>query len=429
MSDGNSGHGNTDRGRDLQFALDAAASDGGGEVVVPAGRHLVGTLRLGSNTTLVLRPGAVLLGSTDLAHYPVIRPELSSYTDNYTVRSLIYAERADRVSIVGRGVIDGQGGHFLGRPFHERPYLMRFVECVDLTVRDIELRDSAMWTQHYLGCRRVLVDGIRVETRCNINNDGIDIDSCEDVRVSNSSFSTEDDAICLKATAPRPCRNITVTNCVLDTDCNGFKIGTETTGSFSDITVSNCTMGDVGKSAIAIESVDGAHVERVLVSNVTVRSAAAALFIRLGHRGRPWDATGTDNTYDPDSAGPPAPIGRIRGITIADLRVAGCDRLGSSVTGMPEVPVEDVVLRDVYWSAQGGGTMPGGPVPENADHYPEYRMFGPLPAHGLYARHVRGLHLERVRATTVDPDPRPPVVFDDVGPLVQHESTTKEGTT
>lgn len=409
----------------LQSALDGAHSRGGGEVRVPAGRHVVGTLRIHSNTTLVLPQGAVLAGSTNLGHYPEIRPELRSYSDNYTSRSLIYAERATKVSIVGRGVIDGQGGAFLGRPYHERPYLMRLVECEDVIVRDIELRDSAMWVQHYLACERVLVDGIRVTSRCNINNDGIDIDSCTDFRLSNSSFDTEDDAICLKATSPRPCSNVVVTNCVMSTDCNGFKIGTETVGSFSDIVLSNSTMFRVGLAAVALESVDGGHVERVSISNVTARDASAALFIRLGDRGRPYDAVGTADYYDDGSAGPRAPVGRVTGITINNFAVSGCDGLGSSITGTPTVPISDVSLTNLRWNSIGGGVVREEAVPESLDKYPEYRMFGVLPAHGLFARHVDDLHIDNVRPTTTAPDDRPAFEFQNVQTDVQKHVSLK----
>lgn len=404
----------------LQRALDSARDSGGGEVTIPAGRHEVGTLRLYSNTTLVLAQGSVLVGSTDLAHYPQIQPQLRSYSDNYTSRSIIYAERATNVSIVGRGIIDGQGASFLGLSYHERPYLLRMIECEDVIVRDVEMRDSAMWTQHYLACQRVLVDGITVRGRTNINNDGIDIDSCVDFRLSNSTFDTEDDAIVIKATAPLPCRNITVTNCVMKSDCNGFKIGTETVGSFSDIVLSNSTMYDIGLSAVAIESVDGAEVERIVISGVTARNASSALFIRLGDRGRPWDAVGTADYYD-EEASERVPVGAIRGVMVDNFMVSGCDVLGSSITGTPSVPVRDVSLTNVRWSSVGGGVPRTEEVPDLLDRYPEYRMFGSLPAHGLYAKHVEGLTLSNINLVTVEADAREAFVFDRVELTEAHQ--------
>ena len=218
-----------------------------------------------------------------------------------------------------------------------------------------------------------------------------------------------------------------MTNCVISTDCNGFKIGTETVGSFSDIVLSNCLMHDIGLSAVAIESVDGGHVERVLVSNVAARQASSALFIRLGDRGRPYDAVGTADDYDESAAASRTPVGRVSGISIDNLMVTGCDGLGSSITGTPSVPVSDVSLTNLRWSSAGGGAPRESEVPEHLEKYPEYRMFGALPAHGLYARHVRDLHMSNVHATTLTPDSRPEFVFDDVEESQSHRFHIQKG--
>lgn len=397
----------------LQLLLNEVRDRGYGEVTVPRGRHVVGTLRIYSNTTLILPHGSALVGSTEIGHYPQMRPALRSYTDNYTTRSILYAERAHHISIVGRGMIDGQGEAFLGLPYLERPYLLRMIECDDVVIRDVEMRDSAMWAQHYLACKRVLVDGINVQSRKTQNNDGIDIDSCVDFRLSNSTFDTEDDAICIKATTPLPTRNITVTNCVMSTDCNAFKIGTETVGSFSDIVLSNSTMSNVGLSAVAIEAVDGGHVERVVISGVTARNAASALFIRLGERGRPWDCPEIDDYHNKDKA-TQMPTGSISGVMVNNFMVSGCDDLGSSITGTPTVPVRDVTLTNIRWTSIGSGKLRTDVVPELLHKYPEYRMFGSLPSHGLYVRHVEGLTISNIVLDTEAPDARPAIVLDDV---------------
>ncbi len=398
----------------LQADIDRCAEPGGGVVTIAAGRYVVGTLVLRSGVHLHLEPGCTLFGSTDLNDYPRHVPALGSYSDNYTVRSIIYAESATDVGITGRGTLDGQGAAFLGNEYLDRPYMMRFVDCDRVRVRDVTLRNSAMWVQHYLGCRDVLVDGVTVSSHSNINNDGIDIDSCERVRIANCDIASEDDAIVIKATAPRPCRDVVVTNCVLQSDCNAFKIGTETVGDISDVVFSNSTIRECGRSAIAIETVDGGSLERVLVSTILFRSSVGGIFVRLGHRGRPFEAVGTADYYDNDTGPAQRSVGTMRDITISNVIGEGCDTIGCSITGHPDAPIRDIRLHDVRMTFEGNGVAPVGAVPEQLDKYPEYNMFGPLPAFGLYARHVVGLRLDDVDLRALAPDGRPPLVLDDV---------------
>ena len=234
---------------------------------------------------LHLEAGATLLGSPNLADYPPTIPGLRSYADNYTERSLIYAENADRIALYGQGVIDGQGAAFKG-PYKARPFLLRFVACRDVVMRDLTLQDSPMWVQHYLACEGVVIAGLTVRSRCNGNNDGIDIDGCTRVRIAHCDIRSGDDAIVLKSTLARPCRDVAVTNCILSSNCNAFKLGTESNGGFENITLSNCTMHDTRLAGIALESVDGGTLDRVTIQNVVMDQVRCPLFIRLGNRAR-----------------------------------------------------------------------------------------------------------------------------------------------
>ena len=127
----------------IQAAIDSRFRSGGGVVHIPAGRHVTGTIRLKSNVTLHLDPGAVLVGSPNLADYPPLTASYRSYTDTYTEKSLLYAENAENVTIEGSGTIDGQGTAFKGA-YKVRPYLARFVACRNVTVKDVTFRDSPM---------------------------------------------------------------------------------------------------------------------------------------------------------------------------------------------------------------------------------------------------------------------------------------------
>ena len=426
---GATGDGKTTDTAALQAAINACAAVGGGTVVFPAGTYLSGTLMLKSRVALWLQSGAVLLGSTQLKDYPPIVPAFRSYTDvNYVERSLIYAERVQDVAIFGQGIINGQGEAAAfklggGRDhYKQRPFLIRMIEGQRVSVRDITLLNSPMWVQHYLACDDVVIDGITVHSLVNVNNDGLDLDGCQRVRVANCSITSGDDAIVLKSTAPRPCRSITITNCHLSSRCNALKCGTESTGGFHDITISNCVIEDTRLCAIALEMVDGGTLDGVNISNLRIRRTRGGIFMRLGNRARPHLAEGPGGGSGTHVAPPGTPVpgvGQFRNVCISQVTGDGCDVTGCAIAGLPEHPVENVTLAGIQLTFDGGG----GPddarrdPPEKEADYPEYKMFGRLPAFGFFCRHVKGLRLHDVQVGTVKPDARPGLVCDNVKEL------------
>ncbi len=391
----------------LQAAIDACAAAGGGTVTLTAGTYLSGTLLLRSQVTLHLEAGATLLGSKTLEDYPPTVPARRSYTDNYTERSLIYGENLERVSITGAGRIDGQGAAFKG-PYKVRPYLLRLIDCRGVAVRQVTLQNPAMWTQHYLACDDLLLDGLTVRSQVNLNNDGMDIDGCQNVRIANCDIRSGDDAIVLKSTLDRSCRNVAISNCLLSSDCNAFKLGTESNGGFENITLSNCVIYDTRLAGLAVEMVDGGVLERVSLAHVVMQNVKCPVFVRLGNRARPFQT----NMQKPG-------LGRLRHVRIAHVQADGADRIGCSITGLPERNVEDVALENIRIGFAGGGNEADGRrnVPERGEAYPEYNMFGALPAYGFYCRHATGLRFEHVVVGCTAPDARPSLVCDDVDDL------------
>jgi polygalacturonase len=390
--------------RAIQEAIDACARAGGGTVFFPAGAYLSGTIVLKSRVTLHLDAGAVLLGSRDLRDFPSLVPALRSFTDTYTERSLIYADGLQDIGIRGRGVIDGQGAAFKGS-YKVRPYMMRFVSCRNVSVTDVSIKDSPMWVQHYLACEGVEIRGIGVHSRVNVNNDGIDIDGSQRVRISDCEISSGDDAIVLKATANRPCKDVVIANCVLSSACNALKLGTESNGGFENIAISNCTIYDTRLAGIALEMVDGGVLDRVDISNIVMNSVATPIFIRLGDRGRPFIEGGAR-----------PPVGKLRNVSIANVQAMGAGSVGCAVAGLPGHAIENVVLENLRMTFAGGGkrTDARREIPENADKYPEHNMFGTLPAYGFYCRHVKGLSLRNISTSFLQDDERPALVCDDV---------------
>jgi len=388
----------------IQRAVDKCSASGGGIVYLPPGTFLSGTIFMKTGVTLHLDAGCTLKGSTNLRDYPVTVPRFRSYTDNYTDKSLIYGEGVERIGITGRGIIDGQGAEFKG-PYKVRPYMIRLIECRDIAVEGITIIDSPMWVQHYLACDDVRIGGITVKSHVNHNNDGIDIDSCHRVTITGCNVDSGDDAIVLKSTSDRLCRDVVVSACVLRSTCNALKMGTESNGGFQNIVLTGCSIHDTRLAGIALEIVDGGVMDRIVVSDITMHGVGAPIFIRLGNRARLFKE-GMDKPT----------VGIMRNITISNIEAAGANPTGCAISGLPEAKIENLTMSDIRMSFAGGGTAEQASrvVPEEAEKYPEYSMFGRLPAYGLYCRHVDGLKLANVHLQLAGADKRHAVVCEDV---------------
>jgi polygalacturonase len=265
----------------FQRALDHLAARGGGTLSVPPGRYHLGTLTLGSNTNLHLDAGVTLLASSRVEDY---QHQLAQSQAELSQHVLLYAVGQRNISITGKGVIDGNGeawfaaekdaqGYRLPRP--QRPRIIVFEACEQVTLNDFTIIEAPMWTVHLVSCRHVHIDHLTIDNSMSMpNTDALDIDSCEAVFVSNSYLSAADDAICIKTTHKpahlrRAARQIMISNCLLRSYSCAFKIGTETFDDVEDVTVSSCTIFDSNR-AIGLLSRDGGQFRRLLFSNITL---------------------------------------------------------------------------------------------------------------------------------------------------------------
>jgi polygalacturonase len=387
----------------IQRAIDAASLPSGGIVTVPPGRYVTGTLRLKSSVTLRLDEGATLLGSLNPSDYQLVEP----FTDGVgTARgyALIACVDVHNVAIVGSGTIDGRGAELQAtipgkdKPPAARPFLVLCVRSTELKIQQVKLLNSSAWTMHLFQCSGVTVDRVSIRSLGLANNDGIDIDSSSNVSIDQCTIETGDDAICLKTTSSKPCRDIAVANCTMTTRCAAFKIGTESAGDFSNIRVTGCHVVLANLGAVKLLSVDGAHISNVLVEAMRVDDADTPIFLRLGARGR---------TFRPGDTALPA--GTLSGITIRDMQVARARRIGILIAGLPGHPIEDIALDNISIALTGDAVAQIPPEPaELPAAYPEVRMFGAaLPAFGLYGRHLRNLRMASVKITGPAGDARP----------------------
>ena len=404
----------------IQQAIDACAANGGGRVLVPAGQYKTGTIVLRSHVNLHVEMGAVLYGSTRLSDY---RPMTSSYrslrTGGPTVQ-LIYADSVCDVAITGLGTIDGRGAAFPKLSWNDegitRPHLLRFIQCADVRISDLTLRNSGCWMQHYLACDRLQIRGIKVYNRNNYNNDALDLDGCHDVVVSDMLADSDDDGITLKSTSPRLCENIAIQNCIVSSHCNGIKLGTETNGGFRNISIQGCVVkpsddqrtqffgheSKRGTSAISLEITDGGVMENVLVQGITVEGTESPIFIRLGNRARPYSADV-----------PVTQVGSIHGVRLSNISVFGAGPTGCSITGLPGHPVQDIRLSDIIIRHAGAQSTVAVPDDEKEKDYPEATMWGVLPARGFFVRHARNVEFHRVEIVTDQADQRPDYILID----------------
>ncbi len=392
----------------IQKAIDSCNAQGGGTVTFPAGRYLTGTIQIKSNVTLHLDDQAVILGSTNSADYRNLDPFMAG--DNIPQGyALIVADGASHVALEGNGTIDGQGRAVKAaqKPYTVRPFLMRWLRCTDVTVKDLHLANPGAWTLNFFHTSNATVDHVTIRARDTglANNDGIDLDSCENIRIRDCDIESGDDALCLKTTSPLPCRNIAASGCQLSTKTNALKLGTESLGDFANISLINCQIRNTGMAGIALYSVDGSHLHDVTISNVTMNGVAVPISIRLGARLKTFRAG--------DQA---KPVGTLSNITIQDVHVTGARQIGLLINGLPDHPVQALTLTNIDIQLAGGGKAADAAVqlPEKPAAYPEYSMFGKvMPAYGLYLRHVRGVDFKNIRTTVLKPDARPAMVLLD----------------
>jgi len=492
---GATGDGKTVDSPAINKAIEAAAAAGGGIVLFPAGSYMSFSIRLKSKVDLYLSQGSAIIaadspkpgettgymgGTYDSAEPKTAYDAYQDYGHNHWHNSLMWGEGISDISITGPGLIWGKGLSFgagpgrppaaagatgvgfgpdrppaapgapaaAPRPAAARPgrgdYPMYQAEqagvgnkaialknCRNVIFRDFSLLKGGHFGLLLTGVDNLTIDNLKIDT----DRDGMDIDCCKNVRVSNCTVNSPwDDAIVPKSSFAlgynRSCDNINITNCfvsgcyqlgtVLDGTWKKFeapgkvggtgriKLGTESNGSFRNISISNCVFE--GCQGLALETVDGALLEDITVTNITMRDIISCpIYLRLGARLRgPKGAAGTDQS---------TVVGTLKRVLISNLNCFNTvSHFGSNITGIPGFPVEDLKIADVYVENAGGGTAEQAAiqVPEKENAYPEPGMLGTLPTHGFYFRHVNRLEMSHVEVRPTAPDARPSIYLDDV---------------
>ncbi len=472
----------------INRAIDAAHAAGGGTVYFPAGAYVCFSIRLKSNVSLYLEAGASIVAADPVGGqgaYDAAEPNpWDAYQDfghSHWHNSLIWGENLANVSILGPGMIHGKGltrwgpgpnragqagdspvsldrelpGPALETPalaplsaygalpegsrgfappgFADEPLTMdgqgnkaiALKLCRNVILRDFSILQGGHFAVLATGVDNLTIDNLKVDT----NRDGLDIDCCRNVHVSNCSInSPNDDGICLKSSFAlghaRATENVTITNCQVtgydpgtfldgtfgrtqelapdkDRVTGRIKCGTESNGGFRNITISNCVCER--SRGLALETVDGGVMEDITISNIAMREVTTSpLFLRLGNRAR-------------GPAGTPAGI--MRRINISNIVAYDVDpNFAAIIAGLPGHPIEQVRISNVHIVYNGGGSAEDASAqpPERESSYPEPSMFGRIPAYGFYVRHAADLVLHDVEVSYQHEELRPPILLEDV---------------
>jgi hypothetical protein len=397
----------------IQSAIDSCFNAGGGEVHVPeGGTFLSGTIFLRSNVLLHLDSAAILKGSGNPAHYPEIESQVHGMADEYRKRSLIYAEGENNIGIIGKGTLDGNSfaSAFILNS-SQRAFGVRFISCVNVRYEDISMKNSSFWMMHNLNCDTLLMSGLKINNSGVGNNDGIAFDGCRYVRIHDCTVESFDDAMVMKTTSTHNLYDVEVYNCTFSSLARVIKIGTETVGNINKIHIHDCVvseggLGQPGEIGINVASIDGAHIDSVLIENITVSGVQVPIVVRLGDSNRQYV----------DSL-PPLPAGTFKNLVLRNISGEGLNNLPCHITGISDHSLENVHLENISFTVPGGSATVDSNyvVPENIEERPEMDLFGnTLPAYGIYFRHVNGLTLDSVCFTPLQSDARAMLWIDDV---------------
>jgi len=379
----------------IQKAIDACAGTGGSVVLGP-GKFLAKPLKLQAGMTLYLQKGAVLLGSPNLADYPVELPQ--NPPSKALCRSLLFAVNADGLTIDGEGEIDGQcqvmnmpAALRKGGTESARPSLLRVFNSRDVTVKGITFRNPCMWTQIYSECDHLLIEGVKVDAPPDCANlDGMDICDSHDVIIRGCDVRSEDDSICLKSHLSRGLKNILIENNRIHCyGANAIKLGSATRGPVSHVVIRNNQISYAKYAGLNIASVDGSIVTDILVQDIEMHHVGQPVFVRLGRRSKP---------------------GSIDGITIERVHAYETNPENGpscSIAGIPPARIKNVRIKDCYFEMPGGLKGAPGVPAEKENKYPQSNMFWNTPGYAFFIRHADGVVLENVTVRRMAADIRP----------------------
>ncbi len=384
----------------IQAAIEACSQLGGGTVYVPAGVYVTGSIALESNITLFIDAGATLLGSEDKNDYPIIDGRWEGI-DQKTYAPLIRGSNLSHIAVVGRGTVDGRGAYWwkmfrAGTLEYPRPRLIGFTNCTNVLITGITLTNSPSWTVNPVRCDNVTMSRLTILNPANSpNTDGLNPDSCRNVRISDCHIDVGDDCITLKSgkeDAGRenllPCENIAITNCTMTHGHGGVVIGSEMSGGVRRVVISNCVFTGTDRG-IRIKSRRGRGgvVEDIQATNIVMDKVLCPFVINLYYEPGSWAAKKIlDKRPYPLAEDTP----QVRHIQFTNITAREVQSAAAFIYGLAEMPVEDVSFSHI--SISMAENAPAGPP----DMSPGVKS---MQQAGFLAWNVRGLKLRHIEIT------------------------------
>jgi hypothetical protein len=412
-------------GMDIQKAIDSLPD--GGEVLFSEGVFHAKPLRLHSNISLMIPTGSTIIASGDIDDYPA-DVEGNRYRNEPELnRCFIYAEHASHISIEGDGIIDGNNLCFPNEGSAERPMLMRFFDCDDVTLLGMTLLESASWTTAFLDCTNIRVSQVNVRNSRRYNGDGFDFDDCRNVRVVGCTVDGTDDNLCIQSSG-KVAEDIVVLGCTFSSICAGVRIGLKSVGTIRNVLVSDSTFRHVMREGVKIECSEGGTISDIGLSHLTMEDVRRPLFLLLNNRYEP-EGLGSSLSLDhmPE-------IGTMEHISISDLVATESEAMGKAeyrfdhdLMGSPlfwgikidanvDHPIRDVEMENITYKPYGGVRE----VPQDYPQVVDLRLAHPSTYIDNYfpswsrafvdIRNVKGLSLSGLSVKPIHPDCRPPVL-------------------
>ncbi len=407
----------------IQQAIDDAAYTGG-TVYVHDGVFFSGELFLRSDMTLFVDRTATILGTQDHAEYPLQQPYASLCAHRQLGRGLVYGHEVSNVRVTGGGMLDGNGRYRfkmndpLGdrRVEDARPDLVYITYSEGVTVEHLNFKSSCFWTVVPLSSGNVLIRGLNLDCMNTPNRDGIDPVDCHDMTIYGCNVMAGDDGLCFKSSDPVGCYNIEVDDMMIQSLASGIKFGTDTYYCLKNANIRGCTVKNVNRCGISLETVDGAEVENVLFERIDMTDVGAPVYITVGDRNRL-----------PRKEGIPERFGYIKNVLFRDLRFEKPYPFSytknireTMVVGQNENQrIEDVTFENCTFFLPGGFTEQD--VTENAigcpktidKRYPEYDRHGLSAGSKFTVRYAKNFKVVNCDITLDKADVRPEIAYFD----------------
>lgn len=381
----------------FERAVGAVQEKNGGVLFVPAGVYKTRSIELKSNMTLYLEAGAELSFLDKIEDYELLTGNFEGITRSM-YKPCIYMKNAHNVSIEGGGTINGNGRAWWERIWAKtlsdaRPCLVYFEECENIKIKDVTLTNSPAWTVHPLFSSNIFISGVTIKNPADSpNTDGINPDSCRNVRISGCVIDVGDDCIAIKSgvedsLVKKPCENITITNCVMVHGHGGVVIGSEASGGVRNVVVSNCVFQETDRGIrLKTRRRRGGFMEKLIFSNLVMDSVMCPFVFNMyyfcGKLGKePWVS---DRNPAPVDEGTPS----IRDININNITVVGATSCAGVFCGLPEQSVENVTISNCTI------TMDSSKEPQVAAMM---KMLEPMSGAGFFMRYAKGIVFENVK--------------------------------